>query len=156
MTYKMTLLLDVSLQGPDKSVKDDANKLMKAMHGGGSAPKFVTFSWGSTKLPKAAPLSISINYTMFWPNGDPMRAFVELELAQAEDTSPAGQAQNPTTQGTRGLRSHIVQDGDSLHSIAYESYGDATRWRPIAEANGIDDPLRLHRGQSLTIPRLDQ
>jgi nucleoid-associated protein YgaU len=84
-----------------------------------------------------------------------MRAFVDLELAQAEDTSPPGQAQNPTTRGTAGLRSHIVQDGDSLHSIAYESYGDATRWRPIAESNGIDNPLALRRGSTLTIPRLD-
>ena len=71
-----------------------------------------------------------------------MSAFVDLELAQADDTSPPGQAQNPTTRGTAGLRSHIVQDGDSLHSIAYESYGDPTRWRTIAEANEIDDPLR--------------
>jgi hypothetical protein len=155
MTYKLSLLLDTSLQGSDQTIKDQANALMKAMHGGGSAPKFVIFSWGSTKLPKAAPLSISIQYALFAPNGDPMRAFVDLELAQAEDTSPAGQAQNPTTRGTAGLRSHIVQDGDSLHSIAYESYGDATRWRPIAEANDIDNPLALRRGSSLTIPRLD-
>jgi contractile injection system tube protein/LysM domain-containing protein len=155
MTYKLSLLLDSSLQGADQSIKDQANALMKAMHGGGSAPKFVTFSWGQNKLPKAAPLSISIQYALFHPNGDPMRAFVDLELAQAEDTSPAGQAQNPTTRGTAGLRSHIVQDGDSLHSIAYESYGDATRWRPIAEANGIDNPLALRRGSTLTIPRLD-
>src|ERR1043166_8702599 len=60
MTYKLALLLDTSLDGPDKSVKDDANKLMQAMHGNGSAPKFVTFTWGSVKLPKAAPMSISI------------------------------------------------------------------------------------------------
>jgi hypothetical protein len=155
MVYSLQLLLDVSLQGPDQSVKDQANALMKAMHGGGSPPKFVTFSWGSTQLPKAAPLSISIQYALFHPNGDPMRAFVDLELAQADDSSPPGQAQNPTTRGTEGLRSHIVQDGDSLHSIAYESYGDATRWRAIAEANGIDNPLRLRRGTSLSIPRLD-
>lgn len=156
MTYKLSLLLDTSLEGPDKSVKDDANKLMKAMHGDGSAPKFITFSWGSVKLPKAAPMSLSIQYAMFHPNGEPMRAFVELELAQAEATTPAGQAQNPTTLGTPGLRAHIVQDGDSLHSIAYSSYGDATEWRLIAEANGIDDPLRLRRGTPLTIPRLDR
>jgi hypothetical protein len=156
MTYRLSLLLDTTLDGPDKSVKDDANKLMKAMHGGGSAPKFVTFSWGSVKLPKAAPTSLSIQYALFHPNGEPTRAFIELELAQAEDTSPAGQAQNPTTRGTAGLRSHIVQDGDSLHSIAYDSYGDATQWRLIAEANDIDDPLRLRRGTALTIPRLDR
>jgi hypothetical protein len=155
MTYKLSLLLDTSLEGPDKSVKDQANALMKAMHGGGSAPKFVTFSWGSTKLPKGAPMSISIQYAMFHPNGEPMRAFVDLELAQAEPTSPAGQAQNPTTRGTAGLRTHIVQDGDSLHSVAYDAYGDATRWRAIAEANGIDDPLRVPRGTSLNVPRLD-
>ncbi len=155
MVYRMELLLDVSLQGADKSIKDQANALMKAMHGGGSPPKFVTFSWGSTTLPKAAPLSISIQYALFHPNGDPTRAFVDLELAQADDSSPPGQAQNPTTRGTAGLRSHIVQDGDSLHSIAYEAYADATRWRAIAEANEIDDPLRLRRGISLSIPRLD-
>jgi hypothetical protein len=156
MVYTMQLLLDVSLQGTDQSIKDQANALMKAMHGGGSPPKFVTFSWGSTQLPKAAPLSISIQYAMFHPNGDPMRAFVDLELAQADDSAPPGQAQNPTTRGTAGLRSHIVQDGDSLHSIAYESYGDPTRWRVIAEANGVDDPLRIERGTALSIPRLDQ
>jgi hypothetical protein len=156
MVFHLSLLLDTSLQGPDQSIKDQANALMAAMHGKGSAPKFVTFSWGANTLPKAAPLSISIQYALFRPNGDPMRAFVELELAQADKTNPEGQAQNPTTRGTAGLRTHIVQDGDSLHSIAYESYGDATRWRMIAQANDIDDPLRLRRGASLTIPRLDQ
>jgi hypothetical protein len=156
MVYSVRLLLDVSLQSADQSVKDQANALMKAMHGSGQPPKFVTFSWGATQLPKAAPLSISIQYALFHPNGDPVRAFVDLELAQADDSSPPGQAQNPTTRGTAGLRSHIVQDGDSLHSIAYESYGDPTRWRTIAEANDIEDPLRLRRGTSLTIPRLDK
>ena len=155
MTFRISLLLDTSLEGSDKSVKDQANALMEAMHGGGSAPKFVTFSWGQNKLPKSAPMSISIQYAMFHPNGDPMRALVDLELAQADDTNPKGRAQNPTTRGTAGLRSHVIQDGDSLHSIAYDSYGDATRWRAIAEANAIDDPLRLRRGTSLTIPRLD-
>ncbi len=155
MTYKLSLLLDTSLDGPSASVKDDANKLMGAMHGNGSAPRFVTFSWGSVKLPKAAPMSISIQYAMFHPNGEPTRAFVELELAQAEASSPAGQAQNPTTRGTAGLRRHVVQDGDSLQSIAYQSYRDPTKWRAIAQANHIDDPLRISRGTSLTIPRLD-
>jgi nucleoid-associated protein YgaU len=106
------------------------------------------------KLPKAAPMSLSIQYAMFHPNGEPMRAFVDLELAQAEPTSPVGQAQNPTTRGTAGLKQHIVQGEDTLQSIAYEAYSDATNWRPIAEANHIDDPLRVKRGSSLTIPRL--
>jgi len=50
---------------------------------------------------------------------------------------------------------HTVQDGDSLPSIAYRAYGDATRWRAIADANEIDDPLRLRRGTPLMLPRLE-
>jgi hypothetical protein len=155
MQFKLSLLLDCSLDGTDKSIKDDANKLMQAMHGAGSAPKFITFTWGSVKLPKAAPISISINYALFHPNGEPIRAFVDLELAQAEELTPPGKAQNPTTRGVAGLTSHTVRDGDTLASIAYGAYGDPARWRPIAEANGIDDPLRLTRGRALTIPRIE-
>ena len=44
---------------------------------------------------------------------------------------------------------HRVRDGDTLPSISYRAYGDATRWRLIAEANGVDNPLHLRRGSSL-------
>jgi nucleoid-associated protein YgaU len=50
---------------------------------------------------------------------------------------------------------HTLTDGDSLQSVAYKNYGDATRWRTIAEANGIDDPLTLRRGSQLSIPSLE-
>ena len=50
---------------------------------------------------------------------------------------------------------HTVKDGDSLPSIAYEAYGDATEWRPIADANGIENPLHLRRGRALSLPRLE-
>jgi contractile injection system tube protein/LysM domain-containing protein len=164
----LSLLLDVSLLGPDESVKDTANKLLKMMEtggggggGGGSAPPFVTFRWGSVDLPKSVPVSLTIQHVLFHPNGEPIRAMVDLELAQAEKASTASsggtsQPQNPTTRAVRGLRVHRVRDGDSLPAIAYDAYGDPTRWRAIAAANGIDDPMRLPRGADLAIPRLDE
>jgi hypothetical protein len=161
----LSLLLDVSLLGPDQSIKDTANKLLKMMEsggggGGGGSPPKVTFRWGSVDLPKSVPVSLTIQYILFQPNGEPIRATVDLELAQAEKAStasgsPGNQAQNPTTRAERGLRVHRVRDGDSLTSIAYDAYGDPTRWRTIAEANGIDDPMRLRRGRELNIPRLE-
>src|SRR5437764_945647 len=69
MSFRLSVLLDASLDGPDKSVKDQANRLMQAMHGGGSAPKLITFTWGSVALPKAVPMSLSIQYALFRPNG---------------------------------------------------------------------------------------
>ena len=162
----LSLLLDVSLLGPDQSVKDTANKLLKMMEtgggggGGGSAPPFVTFRWGSVTCRSRCPVSLTIQYVLFHPNGEPIRATVDLELAQAEKAAPP-RARAPARARTRprarcsGLRVHRVRDGDCLPSIAYDAYGDPTRWRPIAEANGIDNPLRLRRGSELTIPRLD-
>jgi nucleoid-associated protein YgaU len=49
----------------------------------------------------------------------------------------------------------MVKDGDSLPSIAYKAYGDATVWRAIADANDIENPLHLQRGRALSLPTLD-
>jgi len=164
---RLALLLDVSLAGDGASVKDQANALLKMMEtggggggGGGSVPPFITFRWGSVDLPKSVPVSLSIQYVLFHGNGEPIRAHVDVELAQADQAStassgPSNAAGNPHTRAIDGLRSHRVRDGDSLHSIAYHAYGDPFLWRVIAEANGVDDPMRLRRGTTLTIPALD-
>src|SRR3954468_21583897 len=106
---QLSLLLDVSLLAPDQSVKDHANKLLKMMEtggggggGGGSGPPVVTFRWGSVDLPKSVPVALTIQFVLFHPNGEPIRATVDLELAQAERASTASSAgadlpQNPTT-----------------------------------------------------------
>jgi nucleoid-associated protein YgaU len=39
--------------------------------------------------------------------------------------------------------------------VAFRRYGNPNMWRGIAEANGIDDPMRLRRGRELNIPRLE-
>jgi phage tail protein X len=154
--YDLSLLLDTSVKrsGVTKTVTELANSLMKAYHGSGSAPKFIKFSWGTVHLPEAAPVKLAIKYAQFKPNGDPTRAFVDLSLAQAKDSTTAFTGQNPTTRAIPGLRVHRVHDGDSLPSIAFKHYGDATQWRAIAEANNISDPLTLRRGTDLSVPRL--
>jgi hypothetical protein len=126
-------------------------------------PPKVEFGWGNFVTFKAVCDSLSIQYTMFKPDGTPIRAQAKLGLTQVEPAVLQGGGgsltrtrQNPTTTGVAGLRSHVFRDGDSLQSIAYAAYGDATKWRKIAEANGIDDPMRLKRGTILTIPRLSE
>ena len=163
----LSLMLDVSLLR-GKSVLDVTNKLFKMMDvpsGSGSgqsqsAPAFVTFRWGAVDTFKAACTSLTVAYQLFQPNGVPIRADVKLQLKQAAEASSASsgsanQAQNPTTRGQQGLGLHTVQDGDTLPSIAYRAYGDATRWRVIAESNGVDNPFHLRRGTALVLPELE-
>ena len=43
----------------------------------------------------------------------------------------------------------------SLWSIAYEEYDDCEKWREIAKANNIMNPLDIRPGQVIRIPALD-
>ena len=164
----VTLLLDQSLPNGGMAVKDITDKLFKMMEvpsgaGGGNAkaaPPFITFQWGEMIPFKAACTSLSVVYQLFRPNGTPVRAEVRLALTQAEpassaSASSANKGTNPTTRSDGGLGVHVVRDGDSLPSVAHRAYGDATSWRLIADANGIDNPLHLRRGMTLNLPRLD-
>lgn len=120
-------------------------------------PPTITFAWGTFTSFKAVCSRLSVQFTLFRPDGTPVRALASLTLIQVEKDARSGHgtpapAQNPTTRATERLRVHTVRSGDSLQSIAYENYGDPSRWRSIAEANGVDDPLRLVCGSSLSIP----
>lgn len=137
-------------------IMDAYDKFKKPDAKVGRPPK-VTFSWGSVELVTAWITSLSVQYLLFRPDGIPIRAQVALELTQAErakdgSNRPDPGSQNPTTRGDV-REAHVVREGDSLQSIAYAAFGDATRWRAIAKANDIDDPLRLLSGSELGIPR---
>ena len=164
----LNLLLDASLLGKTQHVRgitDDLFKMMEVPGGsqGGSstaAPPFITFTWGTETTFKSVCTSLTVAYKLFRPNGDPIRADVKMTLKQAAPASTASatganRGTNPTTRANAGHGVHMVKDGDTLPSIAYEAYGDATSWRVIADANGIENPLHLRRGRPLSLPRLD-
>jgi nucleoid-associated protein YgaU len=64
--------------------------------------------------------------------------------------------QNPTSGALSAHAVHRVIAGDSLASIAFLEYGDPAMWRPLAEANNIDDPIRLGVGTTLIVPAADE
>ena len=63
---------------------------------------------------------------------------------------------NPTSAGLPGRKAHTVTDGDSLARIATDRYGSPGRWRDIAAANGIDDPLRIRSGDRVYLPNPEE
>jgi nucleoid-associated protein YgaU len=165
--HEMTLqlLLDASVTGDGSSVATASTRLFQMMEAtigdgagsGGNAnkkrPPKVTFIWGRFISFAAFAKSLTVQYQLFAPDGQPLRADVKLSLIEAEAGPLPGQ--NPTTRADGAMGTHTVRAGDSLQAVAYEVYGDPTRWRTIAEANGIDDPHALRRGTALAIPRLD-
>jgi contractile injection system tube protein/LysM domain-containing protein len=160
----LELLFDTS-DSDSKDVREITDKLLKATEvgdAGGGRPPTITFGWGQTVSFKAVARQLTIRYTLFRADGSPIRALAHMTLMQAEKAQDASSGTggtsgggNPTTRGVDAISARVVRDGDSLASIAFSAYGDPTRWRAIADANGIDDPLRLRRGSTLMIPRLE-
>lgn len=142
-TGKIVSLMDVdpALPGTDESKHSQR-------------PPYVTFHWGDLHSFKAVIAQLELTYTYFSSTGMPLRATMALVLRQYEESQAFGK-QNPTSGTPRPHRVHRVQPGETLDRISAQYYGDSTRWRTLASANSIADPLALKPGALLTIPKLD-
>ena len=164
-TLSMDLLFDtyktVKLKGQSADVrKIYINKLWKMMSvdaklkekkkNKAGRPPSVQFSWGLSWSFKAVLTSVSVTYTLFLPNGTPVRATAKVAFQQTEEE--VIELQNPTSGGIGGERVRTVEEGDRLDLIAHEEYGDTARWRLIAAANGLANPRDLRPGSTLVIP----
>lgn len=118
-------------------------------------PQTLKFVWGHGPLAefKGFLKSVSAKYTMFKPDGTPVRATAQIALEEIP-TDPG--KTNPTSGAIAGRRSHVVAAGDSLHSVAFREYDDPELWRGLAVFNGVDDPLRVSPGTRLLIPTADE
>lgn len=143
-TGKIMQLMDIdpSIPGTDEATHN-------------ARPPFVTFHWGDLHSFKAIISELEMTFTYFSATGTPLRAQMRLTLQQYEASQAFG-PQNPTSGTPRPHRVHRVQPGETLDRIAARYYGDSTRWRALASANGIEDPLALRPGGMLSIPQLDR
>lgn len=120
------------------------------------SPPLVMLEWGTNPTLKGFQgviKDVGASYTLFNKSGTPIQATVSITIEQTvikPVIKPAGT--NPTSHATDARRVHVVVEGDTLASIAFTEYGEATYWRAIAEANGIDDPLRVRPGANLLMP----
>lgn len=121
--------------------------------GGKGSPPWIIFKWGGLTGFPAYMASVTAKYTLFTPGGVPVRAVCSVNL---EEISGEQSGQNPTSGALAARDEHQLVAGDTLQSLAYGAYGNPELWRVIAEANGIDDPMRLHPGRRLLVPALEE
>ncbi|SOD70945.1 LysM domain-containing protein [Jatrophihabitans sp. GAS493] len=117
-------------------------------------PPTVTFHWGDLHSFACVVIDLGLTFTYFSSTGVPLRAEMSLELRQYEPSKAFG-PQNPTSGTPKPHRVHRIQPGETLDRISARYYGDSTRWRALAEVNGIEDPLTLRPGSLLSVPRME-
>jgi hypothetical protein len=130
---------------------DAFKKLVFSYNGNIHSPNFLKLSWG-TLLFKCRLQSLDISYTLFKPDGTPLRAradatFVgyndEVELAlQAKKSSPD--------------LTHVVtvKAGETLPLLCYRIYGSSDLYSQVARVNGLVDFRALSVGSQLVFPPL--
>lgn len=122
---------------------DDTQQNKKAV------PPLVQLNWGTIVSFPGFITSVQAKYTLFAPDGTPIRATCSVSMEEMPG-DPLGQ--NPTSGALSAHAVHTVTAGDSLASIAFAEYGDPAMWRPLAEVNHVDDPIRLPVGTTLIVP----
>lgn len=115
------------------------------------APPVLIVSWSSLQF-RCVLARASQKFIMFTSEGTPVRARVNVTFNEFIDAEREAREINRQTADFSKV--YTVTQGQTLSGIAAELYDNALLWRPIAVANGIDDPRSIVTGQSLLIPAL--
>ena len=145
-TLSMQLFFDTYEQSQD--VRDYTGQIIGLLDIDAKlhAPPICLFSWGNLNFVGVLERADQ-RFTLFLSDGTPVRATIDVTLKEYFE-GPSDR------QSADFAKRYVVRRGDRLSGIAGQEYGDPALWRPIAEANDIDDPLAIQPGDHLVIPAL--
>ena len=112
-------------------------------------PMYLKLSWG-TLLSKCVLESAEVTYTLFKPDGYPLRAKVKATFAEnVEDALRVAEERKSSPDLTHV---HQVGRGEHLSLLADKYYGEPGRYLQVAQFNGLTNFRRLEPGQKLVFP----
>ena len=156
-TFDLSLVFDGTGVVPDAPTKTvdqqiaDLRKLAFDVNGKTHEPNFVALNWGTLNF-KGRLKSLDIDYTLFAPDGTPLRATVKAAFVGFHDNGDARAAQNLSSPDL--THSVTVHAGDTLPLICYRVYGDSAYYLKVAAYNRLDDFRNLPPGTNLLLPPL--
>ena len=142
----------VSLLSP--SVADQIKELKSIVYqyvGDKHEPRIVRLSWVKLSL-FCRMETMTVQYTLFKPSGDPLRAKVKLSfvrfMSKEEEAHRAGRASPDLT--------HVVEvkAGDTLPLLCYRIYNDSSYYAAVAKINNVVSFRGLVPGSRLEFPPL--
>jgi LysM repeat protein len=150
-TLEMELFFDTG--EPPTDVRDQTQKIVSlldidsALH----APPVLRISWASLQF-RCVLARVGQKFIRFLDDGRPSRARLTVTFNEFVDAD--AEAKEVNRQTADFSKVHVVKLGESLSVIAGSMYDNPQLWRPIAIANGVDDPREISTGQELRIPAL--
>ena len=152
---KFDLVLDgTGVVEADDDVKTQVKQLsdiVYAYDGSEHEPSYVRLLWGSMIFFGRLE-SMSVEYTLFKPSGEPLRAKVQLAFTgfmSKEEEALRANRSSPDL-------SHIIEvkAGDNLPMLCYQVYKDSAYYLDVARVNGITNFRDIRPGTKLHFPPL--
>jgi len=137
-----------------KSVSDLITELKSTVYvyeGDIHQPYFVEITWGDMSFTGRLS-SMSIDYKMFSPNADPLRASVSLSFTQYKNVEKAlAEAGDNSPDMTHII---TIKAGDTLPQLCQKIYGKSDYYLQVARANNLTGFRNLKVGSEIIFPPL--
>lgn len=142
------------VEGSSDDVKTQVSKLTDIVYkydGSAHEPSHVRLLWGSLIFFGRLD-SMSVEYTLFKPSGEPLRAKVKLAFSgfmSKEEEALRANRSSPDL-------SHLIEvrAGDTLPALCYRVYKDSAYYLEVAKINDINNFRELKPGMQLHFPPL--
>lgn len=125
--------------------------LISNVNGTIHSPNYLILSWAQLQF-RCVLVSMSVNYTLFRPDGTPLRAKVALNFESfTDETALAKEAGEESPDVTHLV---TVAAGDTLPLLCYRIYGDSRYYMKVAAFNDLPGFRALAPGEQLVFPPL--
>jgi len=130
---------------------ENFKKLVFKYNGKTHSPNYLKLSWG-TMLFKCRMSTLKTSYTLFKPDGTPLRARVNISFISYTDEIELAKQANKTSPDL----SHIllVRGGDTLPLMCNRVYGSSDLYIQVARVNKLTNFRSLVVGSKLLFPPL--
>lgn len=144
-----------------KGTPDDINKSLlkfeKAVFdfkGADHGPKPVSIKWASLVINECFIEQYDISYTLFSPDGNPIRATVNLAFQGHTDEKTREKEANKSSPDLTHVKT--VRMGDELYLMCNDVYKDPKYFLQVAKNNNIVNFRNLKVGDKLLFPPLER
>jgi hypothetical protein len=117
-------------------------------------PNFVKVSWGKDLIFKGVLKSFDTSYSLFRPDGSPLRAKVSLSFS--EYISPDQVAKTDQDESPDITHLITVVDGDTLPGLCEKVWNDNSYYIQVAQYNGLNKFRNLQGVAELLFPPIIQ
>jgi hypothetical protein len=130
------------------------NQVVYAFEGEIHRPRQILLIWGDFLAFPCVLTSLSYNFTLFKPDGSPLRAVAKCSFQESISDAERERRDNASSPDLTHLRD--VKQGDTLPLMSHRIYGKPDFYLEVARVNKVVNFRRLQAGTRLAFPPISK